>query len=96
MNYIEEMFHRTNIQQIRNFLMYGVECFDDTDATYAEREDSAWKTLVKKMETALPNKEERENFTNDITCYTCETEHIYMEVGMQCGARLIMQLLSEK
>ena len=92
MSYIFEIFERLNLQQIREFLFHGVEC-DVSNETYRKRLEIAEEDVFKVIDENLPNKEERDKVVNEVHHYATISEEVYMEIGMQCGAILAMQLL---
>ena len=92
MNYIDEIFTRLNIQQLREFLMHGGECAEISHDTYRQRIKSAWEPLTGILKKNFPEFEEYEKMTSEIFAYTAVTENVYMEIGIQCGAMLVMQL----
>ena len=88
MDYIEQIFSRADIQQIRAFLLHGVE--DGIDPhSYRERENAALKHLMDRL-LACPPKEEDE-LCNLVCAYGLVCQKVYMEIGLQIGAKLAVQ-----
>lgn len=88
MDYIEQIFYRADIQQIRAFLLYGVE--DEIDPrSYRERENAALNHLMDRLR-ACPPKEEDE-LCNLVCAYGIACQKVYMEIGLQIGAKLAVQ-----
>lgn len=94
MSYISRIFDRLDIQQIRQFLLYGTESMDISNAPYKQRLEDAEKIARKKIEEKFPMKEEYKDILGDIEIYTSTAQDVYMEIGMQCGAMLTIQLLT--
>lgn len=94
MSYISEIFDRLDIQHIREFLLHGVECVELTDKPYKQRIDDARKPAIDFIYKKFPNQDECEKITDEVYNYASETQDVYMEIGMQCGATLALQLLS--
>lgn len=90
MNYIDEIFFRGDIQQIREFLLHGVEGEVDPRA-YKERAESAHKRLAARLLEACPDEKEYEKMTEPVYDYVRAIEAVYMEIGLQLGARLAAQ-----
>ena len=94
MSYITEIFERLDLQQIREFLLHGVGCFEISRETYKRRLESAGKPAFKMIDEKFPNEEERDKIAGDVCNYASVTQDVYMEIGMRCGAVLAMQLLT--
>lgn len=94
MDYMNEIFERATLSQIRNFLIYGEECERIDNTAYEEREKTVWNLIEKKLEKLCPEQEEYDKMASDIMEYACVNQDIYMELGLQCGAILAVQLLS--
>lgn len=91
MNYIDEIFSRGDIQQIREFLLHGVEC--DTDPrSYNERTESAQKRVTARLLVACSDQKEYEEITGLVYDYANAVEEVYMEIGLQLGAILAAQV----
>ncbi len=94
MDYIKEIFERTNLQNIREFLMHDVSGTIETKP-YIERIKTAEKLMVKNLKE-YTSQREYEEMIGSIYEYVGVGQNVYMEIGMRCGARLIMQLLQER
>lgn len=90
MNYISEIFARSDIQQIRAFLLHGVE--DSTDPRpYLERIESAQRAFLTRLHRDYPNEKDFEEILEPIYNYVDTIEEVYMEIGLQVGASLAAQ-----
>lgn len=94
MNYIDEIFDRADLQQIREFLLYGVECKKPSDKSYLQRLLDAETPAIDRIKKKFPDEKDYEEITNAVYDYSSTVENVYMEIGMQCGTILTMQLLS--
>lgn len=83
------------MQKIRSYLLSGVECKPTDNKIYKQRLDSIEYLTFDKIETTLHDMKKYDELTNCISSYTTVTQEVYMEIGMKCGALLIMQLLNE-
>lgn len=95
MYYVSEIFERANLKQICNFLLYGAEVVEVSDKSYEERikeADSQIRSIIKEKLTNHNTDDEIERVINDISNYGIESEQVYMEIGIQCGAMLAMEL----
>ena len=91
MNYIDEIFARADIQQIRKFLLHGVEetCVDPR--SYRERIASADDAVTARLKKDYPNEKDFEEIMGPIYRYVGTIEEVYMEIGLQVGAILDAQ-----
>ena len=93
----EYEFHkRLDLQHLREFLLHGTETVEINSKSYQERVKDAGKGIYELLERTFLNENERENATNLLYCYINAVEEVYMEIGMQCGAEIFVQLLSGK
>ena len=90
MNYIGEIFTRADIQQIRSFLMHGVEGNKDP-RPYIERIESAHKAFHVRLHRDYPDEKDFEEISQPIYDYVSVIEEVYMEIGFQVGAKLTAQ-----
>lgn len=93
MSYISEIFNRAHIQHIREFLLCGVECAEISDKSYKQRIEKSSKTTIEMIRAKIPDIDECEEITNEVYRYVTTAEDVYMEIGLQCGAILAIQLL---
>lgn len=91
MNYIDEIFTRADIQQIREFLLHGVEENNLDPRPYKERIASAHKAFSARLHRDYPDEKDFEEVTEPIYGYATAIEEVYMEIGLQVGAILAAQ-----
>ena len=94
MDYISEIFSRTSVQQIREFLFHGVENVEVSDKPYKERIDKAGKEVFEAIRNKFSDREEYEKMANLVHKYSGELQDAYMEIGMRCGAIITAKLLT--
>ena len=94
MSYITEIFDRLDLQNIRAFLLQGVDCAEISNQNYKERLDDAENPVLEMIEKKFPDMDENEKLSGDVLYYATVTQNVYMEIGMQCGAILAMRLLA--
>lgn len=92
MSHISEIFERANIQYIREYLLRGVPNTDINPMNYKERLAKAQKAAIELIEEKFPDMAEHEEITNRVYDYAGACEDIYMEIGLQCGFLLAMQI----
>ena len=94
MTYIEKIFKRANIQQIREFLLNDASDSHINNLTYEERIAAADDEMLQFYTEKFPDAtaEELNNFTTIMWTYKSVAENVYTEIGMQCGAYIISQL----
>lgn len=90
MIHMNEIYERANIQQIRNFLLYGADCVVDPHS-YQERIANAQNDLFCCICSRFAEGEQEE-VANLIYRYGSANEEVYMEIGLQVGAMLAMQV----
>ena len=93
MSYISEIFDRVHIQHIREFLLHGVECANISEKSYKQRIEDSRKTAIEIIQAKFPDMDEYEPIIGEVDNYVSEVEDVYMEIGLQCGAMLAMQLI---
>ncbi|MFQ8599643.1 MAG: hypothetical protein ACLSAP_02950 [Oscillospiraceae bacterium] len=91
MNYIDEIFLRADIQQVRDFLLNGVSSKTDP-RSYKERMESAQKKVMARLREAYPDMAAYEEMTGLLFDYVDAIEAVYMEIGLQSGAILAAQV----
>lgn len=109
MSYVDEVFMRADIQQIQNFLLYGVEAEIDP-RSYVERLESSKKRWAAKLRERYLEQAERpiwrllektfhtkklDKAAEKLSCALVANQHVYMEIGMKAGAMIIFDLLQE-
>jgi hypothetical protein len=92
MSYISEIFSRLDIQHIREFLLHGVECVRLNPKGYKERIDEAGKPVKSILQQYFPETGEYEKIMGSVLDYTSNIQDVYMEIGLQCGFALAMQI----
>ena len=93
MGYIKEAIERTNLQDIREFLLHGAE-----ECTHRSEPYEAWlikecDPIYKRLEALYPTEDNREQADADLSQALSAYQSVYMEVGMKIGAKLLYQLL---
>ena len=94
MSYIDEIFKRLDIQHIREFLLHGVEEMNISDKGYKERIDEVRKPVIEFFQRQYPEMDECEKITNKVYDLASIYEEVYMEIGLQCGLLLAMQIVN--
>lgn len=94
MNYIEAIFQRANVQQIREFLLNGAETCEVNKEPYDERLIQGLDNAIKMLHTYLPDNSEK--MENEIMEATTVYAEVYMEIGLQAGIMLAMQFFNPK
>ena len=92
MDYIDKIFARLDIQQIREFLLSGGECAEISPKAYQERLDEAWEPVNAMIKSKFPCEEEQEKITAELSRHAAVTQDVFMEIGLQCGAVVAAQL----
>ena len=93
--YIKEMFARADIQQIREFLISGLDLDDLDKKTYGERLEKESASIVKRIKSIAKDENELDEIYSEFSGATDEYMQVFTEIGMKIGARLLFQLLLE-
>lgn len=88
---MNEIFWRTDIQQIREFLLHGVEKLNIDPRTYKKWLESTQTRMTVRMREEYPDSEGYEEIIGLLFEYVGEVEDVYMEIGLQAGAILAVQ-----
>lgn len=91
MSYVDEVFRRADIQQIRAFLLYGSEANIDP-RSYIERLETCKKQWATKLKERYLDQTEYEEIGNLVFEYADVIQDVYMEIGLQVGAILATQV----
>jgi len=92
--YIEDIFARMELGQIREFLLRGVEPLEKEDQTYGTRLENGREAIYKRLQALYPDDEDSLDETYyDLAQALGSYETVFLEIGMRAGARLIYQLL---
>lgn len=94
MSYITEIFERLDIQHIREFLLHGCDEINADSRSYKERIETPEKMMSSMLHCKFPEEKECEEVTNKIYDYASACEEVYMEIGLQCGIVLAMQIMA--
>lgn len=94
MSYISEIFERLDVQHIREFLLHGVECVEIDPKDYKTRIEEARQSAINMVKEKFSNMEENEKLTACIYDYASACEEVYMEIGLQSGFILAVQIMA--
>ena len=78
---------------MREFLASGVECVEIDPRSYKERIEVSRKYFLDSLRKAFPDKNEYEEMASRLYGFVGAVEDVYMEIGLQAGFRLAVQLL---
>lgn len=92
MDYFSHIFERANLQQIRSFLLTGTECAYK-EKNRKEQIKEAERTVFNTIKSKFPDISEYEPIMNDIYNYVYKSETAHMEIGLQCGFMIAVQML---
>ena len=91
-DYIREAVVRANIQDIRAFLLCGVEEYIYRDETYVTWLKKECNPIYKRLEALCTDEKKLDEAVNDLSQALTAYQSVYMEIGMKAGARLSYQL----
>ena len=87
-----KVFERLDIQQIRGFLQCG-ELEKASPKSYEQRISKAQEQINKRLKEIIHNEKEFIEAESEVNDYVSVCEDVYMEMGIKCGAILIMNLI---
>jgi len=91
--YINEIFARMNVQQFREFVLYGQEGKRTETEPYHERLKQNSDPIYSLLNNLNLESAEHDKFADALSQALSSHCAVYMEIGMKAGARLIHQLL---
>jgi len=94
MSYITEIFERLDIQHIREFLLHGIDETEIDTRSYMERLKTPEKIMTSMLHSKFSDGKEYEEITDKVYDYATAYEEVYMEIGLQCGFVLAMQIFN--
>lgn len=92
MDYVDEVFARADLQQIREFLLHGTECVKISPLSYIERTEQALEELTTRLQEEYPVQSDYEHMMALVFDYASEVEAVNMEIGLQVGIALCGQM----
>ena len=94
--YIEKIFERADIQQIREFLISGLDLIDSPDKrSYGKRLEENSINIIKRLENTAADADDLDETFGYFGDATETCKEVFLEIGMKVGARLLFQLLCE-
>ncbi|MCL2773808.1 MAG: hypothetical protein FWD71_10705 [Oscillospiraceae bacterium] len=93
--YINEMLARADLQQFCEFLISGLELCEIDKLTYSERLNKESKLMEKRIKNISKNEEELDKIFSEFSDATDAYMHVFTEIGMKIGAKLMVQLLCQ-
>ena len=91
--YINEIFARMNVQQFREFVLYGQEDKRTVTEPYHVRLKENSDPIYNLLNNLNLENAEHDKFADAISQALASHCAVYMEIGMKAGARLVHQLL---
>jgi phage-related protein len=82
-----------DMNQIRNFLLSGVDEYDGVELPYKEMLNTECDPIQNRLDNVYQDTAEREQAHSELSQALTAYQIVYMELGMKAGARLIHQLL---
>ena len=95
-NYINEIFTRLDLGQIREFFLHGVEACEAENQSYNIRLKQGSDPIYKRLRNIYSDDRHMDEAHGDLSQALSSYESVYMEIGMKAGARILYQLLLEE
>jgi hypothetical protein len=96
MSPVAEIFHRMDLQHIREFLLHGVEQPEISADTYDKRIDDAERKMVECLRLKYPEIADYEKITDKVYNALSVTQDVFMEIGIIAGMTLAAQMFRGK
>lgn len=96
MSPVSEIFHRMDLQHIREFLLHGVEQPEISADTYEKRLKEAEGAMVAGLKEKYPGGDEYEKITDKVYNALSVNQDVYMEIGIIAGMTLAAQMFRGK
>lgn len=93
MDYMNDMFQRMSLRQIRSFILCGTGDFTVEMESYRDTLKNKCDPIRERLEKLCPDRTEWDKAIAELSQAMSAYECIYMELGMKAEARLIWQLL---
>ena len=94
MSYVKSVMKRANLQQLREFLLTGVENEDVCTVSYEKRLKEALNAFMEQA-GELNMKEETHVYEALLHCLS-EHEVVYTEIGILCGFKLCKEIFEKE
>ena len=91
----KEIFKRMNLQQLRAFILEGIDSAEMYDCTYDERLQKGDAPMIKRLRGIYKDENEFSDAVDDFYHAQIANSEVYTEIGMKAVARLLVQLLYE-
>jgi len=92
-DFTKDIFARMDLQQIREFLLHGVDDYNQTGKPYHLRIKDGSDAIYKRLGATYQDGEALDAANADLCQALSNYESVYMEIGMKAGARILYQLL---
>ena len=93
--YVNEIFARMNVQQYREFVLYGTEDKHTVTGPYHVRLKQGSDPIYSRLQSAYHDNHDQDKVMDELSQALSTHCAVYMEIGMKAGARLVYQLLIE-
>ncbi len=94
MNYIDDIYTRIDLCEIREFLLHGAPAEPAESRSSKEKIDEKEKAVLEYIRSKFTDENECEQIMDKVYAYASCCVDEYMKIGMQCGASIAVQLLS--
>ena len=98
-NYFKGIYERANLKELRSFLVFGAEdlrCYStllEKGKSYEERIEKINKETREVIDSKIQDWNDQEEVMNKVMEYVCDSDDVHMEVGIQCGFMLALQMM---
>jgi hypothetical protein len=93
--HIKQIFARTDIHQIREFLVAGLDLEEIDKRPYDARLEDGSLHITNRLKNHSKDEQEFSDIYDEFCEATIVYTDVFLEIGMRVGARLLFQLLCQ-
>jgi len=92
---LDDILRKSNIQNIREFLLHGVEVTEISEKSFETRKKEAYDTFLEELKKQMPDLTDDSEIYMLLNELLITYENVYIEMGLVAGANLSQELLNK-
>lgn len=93
---LDDILRKSNIQNIREFLLHGVEVSEIDENSFEVRKKVAYQDFIEELKKHIPDIADDSELYMRLNDLLITYENVNIEVGLIAGANLSQELLNKK
>lgn len=89
----EEILARMDLQQLRSFILDGLDSMEVYDCSYEERLKKGDELIINRLRNIYKDNKEFSDAVDDFYHAQVINSEVFTEIGLKAGARFLIQLL---